>query len=185
MSGLAWVVLTLVGIVAGGDSETLQGISTYRWPVAGSVSQTLERRRFRTELCLHVYRPWIRAYWHPFRMWADVGVGELHNGHLLQTRFFKGWISENFGPGNQNFQDQHSRNRAHRQSQWQELLFFLCGKKLRVVVYFRMWLSIGPRCTTIVLDIENYPSARMSCCADDLVQLLPCLDFWSLRSDNI
>ena len=68
MSVLAWVVLMLVGIVAGGDSETLQGISAYMWPVAGSVSRTLERRQFRTESCLYVYRPWIRAYWHPIRM---------------------------------------------------------------------------------------------------------------------
>ena len=27
-------------------------------------------------------------------------------------------------------------------------------------------------CTTIVLGIENYPSASMSCCSDDLAQLL-------------
>jgi len=44
MSGLAWVVLMLVGIVAGGDSEGLHvGISAYRWVVANSVSWMLER----------------------------------------------------------------------------------------------------------------------------------------------
>ena len=76
----------LVGIVAGGDSETLHvGISAYRYAVADNVSRTLERRQFRTESCLHVYVPWIRASWHPFRIWADVGVRELHSGHLLQT----------------------------------------------------------------------------------------------------
>ena len=49
MSGLAWVVLMLVGIVAGGDSEALHvGISACRWEVAGSVSRTFERRQFRT-----------------------------------------------------------------------------------------------------------------------------------------
>ena len=38
MSGLARVVLMLVGIVAGGDSEALHvGISAYRWAVADSV----------------------------------------------------------------------------------------------------------------------------------------------------
>ena len=86
MSGHAWVVLTLVGIVAGGDSEDLHvGISAYRQAVASSVSRTLERRQFRTESCIHVYQPWIRASWHPFRMLADVGVGELHSGHLLHS----------------------------------------------------------------------------------------------------
>ena len=29
---------------------------------------------------------------------------------------------------------------------------------------------------TEVWGIENYPSANMSCCFDDLAQLLPCLD---------
>ena len=85
MSGLAWVLLMLVGIVVGGDSEALHvGISAYRWTIADSVSRTFERRQFRTESCLHVDLPWVRASWQPFRMWADVGVGELHSGHLLQ-----------------------------------------------------------------------------------------------------
>ena len=76
----------LVGIFAGGDSEALhEGISACKWEIADSVSRTFERRQFRTESCLHVYRPWVRASWHPFRIWADVGVGELHSGHLLQT----------------------------------------------------------------------------------------------------
>ena len=30
--------------------------------------------------------------------------------------------------------------------------------------------------TTIVVGIENYPSTSMSCCSDDLAQLLPYLD---------
>ena len=30
-----------------------------------------------------------------------------------------------------------------------------------------------------------YPSASMSCCSDDLAQLLPSLDLWSLGSENI
>ena len=43
MSGHAWLVLTLVGIVAGGDSEALHvGISAYRQAVAGSVSRTVQ-----------------------------------------------------------------------------------------------------------------------------------------------
>ena len=29
--------------------------------------------------------------------------------------------------------------------------------------------------TTIVSDIKNYPSTSMSCCSDDLAQLLPCI----------
>ena len=86
MSGLARMVLMLVGIVAGGDSEALhEGISACRLEVAGSVSRTFERRQFRTESCLHVYLPWVRASWHPFRIWADMGVGELHSAWAFTT----------------------------------------------------------------------------------------------------
>ena len=85
MSGLASEVLMLVGIVAGGESDALHvGISAYRWTDAGSSFLTVERRQLRTESCLHVYRPWTRASLHPLSIWADVGLGELHNGHLLQ-----------------------------------------------------------------------------------------------------
>ena len=58
----------------------------------------------------------------------------------------------------------------------QELLYFLSGggrKKLFVVlncVFGRDFLS--PR-TAIVSGIENYPSACMSSCTDDLAPLLP------------
>ena len=58
----------------------------------------------------------------------------------------------------------------------QELLSFLFGggrKKLRVVlicIFGRDFLS--PR-TAIVSGIENYSSACMSCCSDDLALLLP------------
>ena len=61
----------------------------------------------------------------------------------------------------------------------QELLSFLSGgggKKLFVVlqcIFGRDFLS--PR-TTIVSGIQNYPSACMSCCSDDLALLLPRLD---------
>ena len=45
------------------------------------------------------------------------------------------------------------------------------GKKLFAQCIFgRDFLS---PCTTIVLGIENYPSACMSCCSDDLAMLLP------------
>ena len=45
MSGLARVVLMLVGIVAGGESDALHiGLSAYRRTDAGSSFQTLERR---------------------------------------------------------------------------------------------------------------------------------------------
>ena len=59
----------------------------------------------------------------------------------------------------------------------QELLSFLFEggrKKLPIVlkcIFGRDFLS--PR-TAIVLGIENYPSACMSCCSDDLALLLPC-----------
>ena len=58
----------------------------------------------------------------------------------------------------------------------QEVLSFFFGggrKKLRVVlkcIFGRDFLS--PR-IAIVPGIENYPSARMSCCSDDLALLLP------------
>ena len=61
----------------------------------------------------------------------------------------------------------------------QELLSFVFGrgrKKLFVVlqcIFGRDFLS--PR-TTIVSGIENYPSACMSCCSDDLALLLSRLD---------
>ena len=61
----------------------------------------------------------------------------------------------------------------------QELLSFLSGgggKKLFVVlqcIFGRDFLSPS---TTIVSGIENYPSACISCCSDDLLLLLPRLD---------
>ena len=79
----------LVGIVAGGESEALHvGISAYSWTVSDSSSRTLE---FRTESCLHVYLPWERASSQVFRMWADVGLRELHSGYLLHTLKCQRW----------------------------------------------------------------------------------------------
>ena len=58
----------------------------------------------------------------------------------------------------------------------QELLSFLFRggrKKLRVVlicIFGRDFLSLR---SAIVSGIENYPSACMSCCSDDLALLLP------------
>ena len=48
-------------------------------------------------------------------------------------------------------------------------------KKLYVLqcIFGHEFLSLR---TTIVLGIENYPNASMSCCSDDLAQVLPCLD---------
>ena len=85
MSGLASEVLMLVGIVPGGESHALHvRISAYRWTDAGRSILTLERKQLTTESCLHVYRPWTRVSWHPLSIWADVGLRESHNGHLLQ-----------------------------------------------------------------------------------------------------
>ena len=50
------------------------------------------------------------------------------------------------------------------------------AKKLRVVlqcIFEHDFLSLQP---TIASGVENYPSPSMSCCSDDLAQLLPCLD---------
>ena len=58
----------------------------------------------------------------------------------------------------------------------QELLYFLSGggrEKLFVVlkcIFGRDFLSLR---IAIVSGIENYPSACMSCCSDDLALLLP------------
>ena len=61
-------------------------------------------------------------------------------------------------------------------------LFVGGGKKVTHCIFGPDFQSL---CTTIVSGIENYPSTCMSCCSDDLAQLLPCLDFWSLGSENI
>ena len=87
MSGLARVVLMLVGIVAGGDSEALH----VGYQHAGGKLLIVfpgHSREGSSELSrasMYIYLPWVRASWHPFRIWAEVGVGELHSGHLLQT----------------------------------------------------------------------------------------------------
>ena len=39
-------------------------------------------------------------------------------------------------------------------------------------------------CPTVVSGTKNYHSSSMSWCSDDLVQVLPCLDFYSLGSEN-
>ena len=70
---------------------------------------------------------------------------------------------------------------AHRQGKWKGKYFSLSfseevAKKLRIVlqcIFGHDFLS--PR-TTLVSSIENYTSPSMSCCSDDLAQLLPCLD---------
>ena len=64
----------------------------------------------------------------------------------------------------------------------QELHSFLSkGGGKKVACYFTMYFQTSP-CTTIVSDIENYPSAPMFCCSDDLAQLLPCtFEIWGLK----
>ena len=60
----------------------------------------------------------------------------------------------------------------------QELLSFLSGARRRKKLFAQCIFSrdfLSSR-TTIVLGIENYPSACMSCCSDDLALLLPRLD---------
>ena len=69
---------------------------------------------------------------------------------------------------------------VHRQGQRKGKYFSLycseeVARKLRVVlqcIFGRDFLS--PR-TTVASGVENYPSASMSCCSDDLAQLLPSL----------
>ena len=52
-------------------------------------------------------------------------------------------------------------------------------KKLRVVLQCILGRDFLSLCTTIFSGIKNYPSASISCCSDDLAQLLPCLDLCS------
>ena len=88
------------------------------------------------------------------------------------------------------FDDRYSTVWAHRQDQWEGNNYSLSFRRIRGKIYAiflqriygREFLS--PR-TTIFSGIENYPSASMSCCSDDLARLLPCLDLWSLRSEIV
>jgi len=61
-----------------------------------------------------------------------------------------------------------------------------CGKKIYAIflqrIFGRDFLSLR---TAIFSGVENYPSASISCCSDDLAQLLLCSDLWSLRSEII
>ena len=57
----------------------------------------------------------------------------------------------------------------------QDLWYFLFGggsKKLRVVLQCIFGCDFPSLCSTEVLGIENYPTTSMSCCCDDLAQLL-------------
>ena len=60
----------------------------------------------------------------------------------------------------------------------QELLSFRFrgGGKKGVVSYCISGRDFLSQSTAIVVDIKKYPSAKMSCCSNDLAQLLPCLD---------
>ena len=67
---------------------------------------------------------------------------------------------------------------AHRQDQWEGNNYSLSLRRMRKRfflqrIFGRDFLSL---CTTIFSGIANYPSASISCCSDDLAQLLPCLD---------
>ena len=71
---------------------------------------------------------------------------------------------------------------GRRQDQWRGNNYTLSFRRMRKESYAFFLQHIfgrdflSPR-TTIFLGIENYPSARMSCCSDDLhCMLLPCLD---------
>ena len=70
---------------------------------------------------------------------------------------------------------------ARRQDQWEGNDYGLSFRRMRKKVYAIFLQRIfgrdflSPR-TTIFSGIENYPSASISCCSDDLAQLLPCLD---------
>ena len=70
---------------------------------------------------------------------------------------------------------------AHRQDQWEGNNYSLSFRRMRKKIYAIFLQRIfgrdflSPR-TTIFSGIENYPSASISCCSDDLAQLLPCLD---------
>ena len=55
---------------------------------------------------------------------------------------------------------------------------FLFGGSKKVTCCFTMYFGhdfLSPH-TTIASGVETYPSPSVSCCFDDLAQLLPCLD---------
>ena len=70
---------------------------------------------------------------------------------------------------------------ARRQDQWEGNNYSLSFRRMRKKIYMFFLQRIfgcdflSPR-TAIFSGIENYPSASISCCSDDLAQLLPCLD---------
>ena len=72
---------------------------------------------------------------------------------------------------------------VHRQGQWKVSILvspFLeeVEQKLCIVTVLQCRFRrdfLSPR-TTIASGVENYPSPSMSCCFDDLAQVLPCLD---------
>ena len=74
---------------------------------------------------------------------------------------------------------------AGRQGQWEYKNYTLSFPKevgKSCVLFYHVFSDISP-CTTIVSDIENYPSASMFCCSDNLAQLLPCtFEIWGLKT---
>ena len=79
------------------------------------------------------------------------------------------------------FGNHYSTVWGRRQDQWKGNNYSLSFRRMRKESYALFLQRIfgrdflSPR-TTIFSGIENYPSARMSCCSDDLALLLPCLD---------
>ena len=74
-----------------------------------------------------------------------------------------------------------------RQGQWKDFDISFSEEVVKSYVLFECIFGcafLSPR-TTKIYGIKNYPSTSMSCCSDDLAQLLPCLDLWSLWSENV
>ena len=85
-SGLAVLVLMSVRMAAGGKSLALRPGRLTKSLLEGGISS---RMQLRTELWCYVKWPWLSASWHPFRMCAVVGLGELHKGHVEDTLYLQ------------------------------------------------------------------------------------------------
>ena len=70
-----------------------------------------------------------------------------------------------------------ARRQDQRDGNNYSIFFRRMWKKIYAIFLQRIFGHdfLSPR-TTIFSGIENYPSASLSCCSDNLAQLLPCLD---------
>ena len=90
MSGLAVVTIRTSGMVEAGFSCALRpGMSVYRYSSSESRGLTNASNFLSTLSCLQVYRDWLRAMGHPFRICRTVGERAPQRVHLASTCFLQ------------------------------------------------------------------------------------------------